>query len=72
MKKHVNITLKSWSDTHWESRLQSVHVIPYLASKVREALLEARQTINDPVAKVEAQALAEEIGSYCFLYGVRY
>lgn len=53
--------------TRWESRLQSVHAIRYQASEVREALLEARQTINDPVAKVEAQALAEEVGSFRFL-----
>ena len=62
----MNITVKSWSDTRWESRLQSVHAIRCQASEVREALLEARQTINDPVAKVEAQALAEEVGSYGF------
>uniref|UniRef100_A0A8C1K3Y1 TTF-type domain-containing protein n=1 Tax=Cyprinus carpio TaxID=7962 RepID=A0A8C1K3Y1_CYPCA len=67
LKKHVKITMKSWSDTRWESRLKSVHAIRHQASEVREALLEARQTINDPVAKVEAQALAEEVGSYRFL-----
>lgn len=26
--------------------------------EIRDALLEARQTVNDPAAKVEAQALA--------------
>lgn len=67
LKKHVNITVKSWSDTRWESRLQSVHAVRHQASKIREALLEARQTVNDPVAKVEAQSLAEEVGSYRFL-----
>lgn len=41
--------------------------VRYQASEVWEALLEARQTINYPVAKVEAQALAEEVGSYRFL-----
>ena len=67
LKKHVNITVRSWSDTRWESRLQSVHAIRYQASEVWEVLLEARQTINDPVAKLQAQALAEEVGSYRFL-----
>lgn len=62
LKKHMNITVKSWSDTRWESRLQSVHAIRYQASEVREALLEARQTINDPVAKVEAQHLQRKLG----------
>lgn len=64
---HQEQTVKSWSDTRWESRLQSVHAIRYQASEVREALLEVRQMINDPMAKVEAQALAEEVGSYRFL-----
>lgn len=59
--------MKSCSDTWWESRLQSVHAIRYQASEVREALLETRQTINNPVAKVEALALAEEVGSHRFL-----
>ena len=53
--------------TRWESRLKSIHAIRHQASEVREALLEARQTINDPVAKVEAQAHAEDVGSYRFL-----
>lgn len=42
--------------------------VRYQASEVWEALLEARQTINYPVAKVEAQALAEEVGSYGLTY----
>lgn len=67
LKQHVNITVKSWTDTRWESRLQSVHAVRYQAFEIREALLEARQKINDPVAKVEAQSLAEEVGSYRFL-----
>ena len=29
--------------------------------------MEARQMINNPVAKVESQAFAEEVGSYSFL-----
>lgn len=35
--------------------------------EIRDALLEARQTVHDPAAKVEAQALAEEVASYRFL-----
>ena len=67
LKKHVNITVKSWSDKRWENRLQGVHAIRYQASEVLEALLEDRQMINDHVAKVEARALAEEVGSYRLL-----
>ncbi|KAG1925876.1 zinc finger MYM-type protein [Pimephales promelas] len=35
--------------------------------EVRDALLEAREAVNDPVAKVEAQALAEEVASFRFV-----
>lgn len=37
------------------------HAIRYQASEVQEALLEVRQMINDPVAKMEALVLAEEV-----------
>ncbi|KAK0150731.1 repressor of the inhibitor of the protein kinase [Merluccius polli] len=67
LKEYVTITLKSWSDTRWESRLQSVNAVRHQASEIREALLEARVKVKDPVAKVEAQALAEEVGSFRFL-----
>ena len=68
LTKHVSVTLKSWSDVRWDSRLQSVAPVRRLseAKEIRHALLEARQTVNDPAAKVEAQALAEEVASYRF------
>ena len=64
--KHIKTTLKSWSDTRWESRVKSVEPVRYQARQVREALVEVRETTADPVVKVEAQALAEEVGSYRF------
>lgn len=48
-------------------RLQSVAAVRHQAKELRDALLEARQTVNDPAAKREAQALAEEVASYRFL-----
>lgn len=63
LTKHVNVTLKSWSDVRWESRLQSIAAVRHQTKEIREALLEARETVNDPIAKVEAQALAEEVAS---------
>ncbi|KAL1277057.1 hypothetical protein QQF64_023730 [Cirrhinus molitorella] len=54
------------SDTRWESRIDSIQAVRYQAGQVREALLEVRETTADPVVKVEAQSLAEEIGSYRF------
>lgn len=67
LKTHINLSLKSWSETRWESRLQSVLAVRHQAAEIWEALLEVRESCRDPVAKVEAQALAEEVGSYRFL-----
>lgn len=67
LTKHVKLTLKTWSDVRWESRLQSVTAVRNQTKEVRDALLEAREAVSDPVAKVEAQALAEEVASFRFL-----
>ncbi|XP_036004551.1 zinc finger MYM-type protein 1 [Fundulus heteroclitus] len=64
--KYVKITLKSWTETRWESRIKSVEAVRYQAGQIREALLEVRGKTTDPVVRVEAQALAEEIGSFRF------
>ncbi|XP_064100792.1 uncharacterized protein LOC135211410 [Macrobrachium nipponense] len=53
-------------DTRWESRINSVEVVRFQAAKVRDALLEVRANTADPDIKIEAQALAEEVGSYRF------
>ncbi|XP_064079397.1 uncharacterized protein LOC135196474 [Macrobrachium nipponense] len=66
LKKHVDTTLKSWADTRWECRINSVEVVRFQAAKVRDALLEVRASTADPAIKIEAQALAEEVGSYRF------
>ncbi|XP_076037997.1 uncharacterized protein LOC143023362 [Oratosquilla oratoria] len=65
-KKHVDITLKSWANTQWESQINSVEVVRFQAAKVRDALLEVRASTADPAVKIEVQALAEEVGSYRF------
>ena len=67
LKEHVTIALKSWSDTRWESRVNSIEAVRYQVSNIREALLEVREKVTDPLTKVEAQSLAEEVGSYRFL-----
>lgn len=66
LKKHVGITLKMWSDTRWESKVKSVEPLRYQAAAVREALIEVRDHTKDPIIKVEAQSLSEEVGSYHF------
>ncbi|XP_034078797.1 uncharacterized protein LOC117550471 [Gymnodraco acuticeps] len=67
LKEHLTIALKSWSDTRWESRVNSIEAVRYQAPNIREALLEVRDKVTDPLTKVEAQSLAEEVGSYRFL-----
>lgn len=66
LKKHVGITLKMWTDTRWENKLKSVEPLRYEAATVREALIEVRDHTKDPIIKVEAQSLSEEVGSYRF------
>lgn len=65
-KSHVNTTLKSWSDTRWESRINSIEAVRYQAAEVRDALLEVRDKATDPVIKIEEQSLSEEVGSNRF------
>lgn len=66
LKQHVNITVKSWSETRWESRVNSIIPLCYEASGIRDALLEVREEATDAITKIEAQSLAEEVGSFRF------
>lgn len=66
VKHHVKTTLKSWSDTRWESRINSVQAVRLQTAEVRDALLEVREKATDSMIKTEAQSLAEEVGSYRF------
>nr|XP_023667508.1 uncharacterized protein LOC111843829 [Paramormyrops kingsleyae] len=72
--KYVNITLKPWAETSWESRIKSIEAVRYQAGQIRVALLEVREATADLVVRVEAQSLAEEIGSYrfCICTAIRY
>lgn len=67
LKEHMTVALKSWSDTRWESHINSIEAVRYQTSKIRDVLLEVKDKVTDPPTKVEAQILAEEIGSYRFL-----
>ncbi|XP_055771271.1 uncharacterized protein LOC129847549 [Salvelinus fontinalis] len=63
---HVDITLKIWTETRWQSKVKSVEPLRYKTAAVREALIEVRDQTKDPVIKIEAQSLSEKVGSYCF------
>uniref|UniRef100_A0A8C8A234 TTF-type domain-containing protein n=1 Tax=Oryzias sinensis TaxID=183150 RepID=A0A8C8A234_9TELE len=66
LKEHANITLKSWSETRWESRLTSIEPLYQHPEKLRQALIDVREKTNDATTRVEAQYLADELGSYRF------
>ena len=67
LRECVTVALKVWSDTRWESCSNSIEAVQYQASNIREALLEVREKVTNPLTNVEAQSLAEEDGSYRFL-----
>ncbi|XP_066958861.1 uncharacterized protein [Macrobrachium rosenbergii] len=58
--------LGATQNTRWDSRINSIEAVRYQASNIREALLKIRE-VTDPLTKVEAQTLAEKLGSYRFL-----
>ncbi|XP_076047436.1 uncharacterized protein LOC143028971 [Oratosquilla oratoria] len=66
LRDHVIVALKTWSDTRWESRINSIEAVRHQVSNIREALLKISE-VMDPLTKVEAQSLAEEVRSYRFL-----
>lgn len=60
LQKFVDLTLKSWSEMRWESRIKSTEALRYQAEKVREALLEVRNKATDPVVAVEANSMRKK------------
>ncbi|XP_034072239.1 uncharacterized protein LOC117546199 [Gymnodraco acuticeps] len=53
-------------DYRWSLSVNSVEAVRYQAQHVRDALLEVRDKATDMMIKIEAQSLAEEVGSYRF------
>ncbi|KAL5142515.1 Zinc finger MYM-type protein 1 [Glycine soja] len=64
-------SVKSLSQTHWESRIESVKAIKFQASKVRDALTELSINCEDLKLKSEAMSLAtHELEDFEFLLGM--
>ena len=72
MKNNIsNLTVKSLSQTRWESRIESVKAIKFQAPKIRDALFELEETSEDPKIKSEAKCLAiYELEDFEFLLGM--
>ena len=66
-----SLTLKPLSQTHWESRIESVQAIKFQALEIRDALLQLAKVSEDHKTKSEADCLATyELESFEFLLGM--
>ncbi|KAK3193638.1 hypothetical protein Dsin_024948 [Dipteronia sinensis] len=75
LKNHVKycdgkgLTLKSWSDTHWESRVSSVKAIRFQVSQIKNALIHPMENNDDAATVCDAQSLAKCL-KFDFLVGM--
>lgn len=68
LKKHCEfLTVKKWSETRWESRVNSVKALRYQLPNILEALEEVSREASDTITKSEAQSLANEINTFEFV-----
>jgi hypothetical protein len=64
---HVpSFTLKSLSNTRWESRIKSIKAIRFQAPQLRSALLELSKSGDDAMSRSNAKTLYDVIGTFDF------
>ncbi|XP_058223061.1 uncharacterized protein LOC131332781 [Rhododendron vialii] len=68
----VGLTLKTLSQTRWESRIESIKPIRYHPSKLRDALVDlANDKTTESIAQSEAKSLAKnELENFEFLFAM--
>lgn len=69
--EHVpGLTVKSLSNTRWESRIKSVKAIRFQAPQLRSALAELYKSGDDAKTKSDAKNLFDVMGTFEFLLGM--
>ncbi|CAH9115870.1 unnamed protein product, partial [Cuscuta epithymum] len=61
------LTLKSWSDTRWESRVASVRAIRFQGPQIQQALEHLTKCSNDPSTVSDAKSICEYEMNFDFL-----
>lgn len=71
MLDHVPyLTMKSFSNTRWESRIKSVKAIRFQAPQVRLALIDLYESCGDAITNSETESLVNSLEDYEFLLGM--
>jgi len=64
------LTVKSLSNTRWESRIQSVKTIRFQGPQIRLALLELQKFCDDVKSRSETKSLVNSLENFEFLRGM--